>query len=419
MSESTDARRRPDRVVVVGAGIVGLSCAWSLLQHDVEVEVVDRQQPGAGASQGNAGYLSPALTVPMPEPALLRFGVRAVLDRHSPVHLPLRGDAQRARFLAGLVRHCTTARWRRAMAVFRDLNGDIFAAFDAQRAGGVHAETTDADLVAGFRSPGEAAGLLHELQAVAASGQHVEVDLLGGDEARAAEPHLSRQVTCGLRVRGQRYLTPAAYVAALADAVRSRGGKITELTAVTGVERSWDGVTVRTDGTALDADAAVLANGAWLTPLARPHGVRVPVQAGRGYSCTVPCDEPLRGPLYLPAVRVAIAPHGRRARVTGMMQFDRADAPLDTRFLDTIVRSVRPLVDGLDLDDRQDDWVGGRPLTPDGLPLVGATRTPGVHVAGGHGMWGVTLGPLTGQLLAQQIVTGRTPAQLRPLDPCR
>ena len=84
-----------------------------------------------------------------------------------------------------------------------------------------------------------------------------------------------------------------------------------------------------------------------------------------------------------------------------------------------MVRSVRPLIEGVDWDARSDDWMGPRPVSTDGLPLVGETRTPGIFMAGGHGMWGLTLGPLTGALLAERIVTGVTPPELAPLDPCR
>ena len=84
-----------------------------------------------------------------------------------------------------------------------------------------------------------------------------------------------------------------------------------------------------------------------------------------------------------------------------------------------MVRSIRPLLHGLDWAVRSDDWMGPRPLTPDGLPLVGETRTSGVFVAGGHGMWGVTLGPLSGALLAERVATGVTPPELLALDPCR
>jgi D-amino-acid dehydrogenase len=102
-----------------------------------------------------------------------------------------------------------------------------------------------------------------------------------------------------------------------------------------------------------------------------------------------------------------------------MMEFRRPEEPLDPRRLRAIAESVRDLLPGVDLENRTDEWVGSRPCTSDGLPLVGATKTSGVFVAGGHGMWGVALGPVTGKLLADLMSTGVRPAEIAPLDPLR
>ena len=167
----------------------------------------------------------------------------------------------------------------------------------------------------------------------------------------------------------------------------------------------------------------MLANGAWIGRLARQFGVRQPVQAGRGYSFSVAGEHLPSTPVYFPAQRVACTPlhgpDGTRLRVAGMMEFRAPDAALDQRRIDAIVNAARPLLNGVDLDDRRDEWVGSRPCTADGLPLIGGTRAPGVYVAGGHGMWGIALGPLTGKLLARQIATGVAPPELVAFDPLR
>jgi len=422
------------RVVIIGAGMVGLSCAWSLQEHGADVEVLDKGAVGAGSSWGNAGYLAPAFTVPLPEPSVLRYGVRAVLDPRSPVRVPARPDSGRARFLWHLARHCTERRWDRAMAGYARLNARIFAAFDAQRADGVATPTHDASVLAAFTRAADADGLLHELDRVAASGQPVDLDLLTAAQARAAEPNLSERVALAVRVHGQRYLDPVAYTASLADRVRARGGTVTEHTVVTGVTRSGGRIEVHgTDaggpgsgadagargGVIRDADVVVLAAGAWLPGLAGAHGVRMPQFGGRGYSFFVPLRTPLRGPLYVPAAKSALAPRDGGARVTGVMEFQRPDAPPDPARVPAIVRAVRPLLDGADWGRIRHRWVGARPLTADGIPLVGPSATDGVYIAGGHGMWGVTLGPLTGRLLADHIATGAMPPELAWLNPLR
>ena len=172
-------------------------------------------------------------------------------------------------------------------------------------------------------------------------------------------------------------------------------------------------------GERLAADSVVIATGAWLPSLARKLGVRTRVQAGRGYSFTVKTDVPVEHPLYLPKQRIACTPYRGRFRIAGTMEFRRPDEPLQPRRIQAIVNQARELMVGVDLDDRRDEWVGARPVTPDGLPLVGATRAPGVYVGGGHGMWGIVLGPATGKMLARQIVTGEIDPTIAPFDPLR
>ncbi len=114
----------------------------------------------------------------------------------------------------------------------------------------------------------------------------------------------------------------------------------------------------------LRGDAVVLATGAWLPSLAAPLGVRTRVQAGRGYSFTVKTDEPVETPIYLPARRVACTPYQGRFRIAGTMEFRGPDEPLQPRRIDAILASVRHLFQGVDLDERHDEWVGSRPVTP-------------------------------------------------------
>lgn len=411
----------PRRVVVVGAGMVGLATAWWLQERGVEVTVLDRAHPGAGASWGNAGWLTPGLTTPLPEPSILRYGVRAVVSPASPVYVPITADGTLLRFLAGFLRNCTTRRWERAMRAYLPVNRRALEAFDALSAGGVDARTWPAaPFVAAFTNPAARRGLLGELDHLAHLGAPVEHALLTGAEARSLVPTLTDAIGGAVRIDGQRFVHPPHLVAALAAAVRDRGATIVEGAEVRSIDDDGTGVAATIAGGQVHrADAAVVASGGWIGPLLRPYGVRRPVQAGRGYSFSVAAERVPDGPVYFPAERVACTPLGDRLRVAGMMEFRRPDAPLDPRRVAAIVAAVRPLLQGVDLDRRQDEWVGSRPVTDDGLPLLGPTRSPRVFAAGGHGMWGIVLGPLSGQLLADAITTGVIPPELTPFDPLR
>ncbi len=212
-------------------------------------------------------------------------------------------------------------------------------------------------------------------------------------------------------------INPGAYVAALADSVTARGGKI--VTAA----RSRASRTPRPASSSPTTsvrpstyDADVVATAAWLGKLRASFGVKRVVQAGRGYSFSVAVNDLPNGPVYFPRARVACTPVGTGSgrRHDG---FRQPEAALDRRRIKAIVESARPLLQGAD------------PRPPPGrvgrLPPVHHRRTaahrrlaqPQVFVAGGHGMWGITLGPVTGRLLAEQIVTGHAPGAARAVRP--
>ncbi|GAB48186.1 NAD(P)/FAD-dependent oxidoreductase [Mobilicoccus pelagius] len=416
----------PERVAIVGAGMVGLATAWFLQEHGREVVVLDREGVAAGSSWGNAGWLTPGLAAPLPDPAVLAYGMRAMISPSSPVYVPPSTDPRLWSFLVRFLLRSTDRSWKEAMRSLVPINTIALESFDMLVDAGVEAEVRDAGaFVAAYRTEAERVALLAEIEHMTEMGQPVEHEILDGPATRAAAGCFSGEVNAGVLLHDQKFIDPGAFVAALADSVRARGGRIVEGATVRavrsaprgrGVELSVDSA----DGAHVERhDAVVLAAGSWQGDLARPHGVRTLVQAGRGYSFSVPVEQMPAGPVYLPAERVACTPLGDRLRVAGMMEFRAPDAPLDPRRVEAIVESVRPLLCGVDLDDRQDEWVGARPCTPDGLALIGATRSPGVYVAGGHGMWGITQGPVTGRLLAEQIVTGTMPRELAPFDPLR
>jgi D-amino-acid dehydrogenase len=411
----------PQRVAIVGAGMVGLSTAWFLQEEGVEVTVLDRDGVAAGSSWGNAGWLTPGIATPLPEPAVLKYGLRAVFSPSSPVYVPPSANPDFLRFVTGFTRHSTMKAWKKAMGALVPVNDLALESFDLLKAGGVQADTREASsFLAAYRTEAERTTLLEEIEHIHSAGQDIEFDVLTGDEARTAEPSLSPEIGAAIRLRGQRFIDPGAYVHALADSVRDRGGKILSGATVIDLVETGAGVDVVTaEGSRESFDSVVLATGAWLGALARRFGVRRVVQAGRGYSFSVPVEHVPDGPVYFPAQRVACTPIGDRLRVAGMMEFRRPEAALDQRRIRAIAEAARPLLQGADLDARQDEWVGSRPCTIDGLPLVGATRSSRVFAAGGHGMWGITLGPVTGRLLASQMMTGQRIAELAPFDPLR
>jgi D-amino-acid dehydrogenase len=408
------------RAAVVGAGIVGLSVAWFMQEAGFEVTIFDARGVAGGASAGNAGWITPGMVSPLPEPGVVGYALRSLVRRDSPLRVTPAALPATARFLALFAMNCTRARWQRSVASLADICALALSSYDLLERGGVTAELRPSPIVMAFRQAAEAVPVEHELRVIGEAGIAPDVTELSQRELREERPVLSERARHGLKLDGQRYLQPLAYTQSLAESFRSRGGQITSGARVDRVASTSGGkLTVITAGEGTAFDVAVLASGAWLSRLGKSAGVRPPLAAGRGYSFTVTTATPLAGPLYLPSLRVACTPTPGGMRLAGTMEFRSADAPLDRRRIDAIVRSAKDYLDGVDWESISDVWVGPRPVTADGLPLIGATKQAGVYVAGGHGMWGMTLGPATGRLLAEFIAEGERPAALRHFDPCR
>jgi D-amino-acid dehydrogenase len=411
-------RIRPRSAIVVGAGIVGLSTAWFLQEHGVSVTVVDRTGVAAGASWGNAGWIAPALSVPLNDPRTLRSALRSLPNRAAPVRIPLSTDPTLWKFLLRFAVNCRESSWTRAVRASQTLNHECMGAYDELVANGVDAPITDAPITALFRSSADAEHLLEQLQRMQDAGQPSSTTELTDAELREQVPLASSAVAVGVRINGQRFVDPGRFVHALGRSVVERGGAL-ETVDVADVRTSGQGVVAQpVNGPVLTADVAVIATGAWLPKLVR-RWVRVPVQAGRGYSFTVPVERPVFGPIYLPDVRVACTPLNGKLRVTSMMELRRPDAPVSAGVVDAMVDATGGFFDGVRWAERDEIWVGPRPLSPDGRPLVGPVLDNRIFVAGGHGMWGMKQGPATGRLLAEQITAGTQPPGLRDLDPLR
>lgn len=359
----------------------------------------------------------PGKTIPLSHPSLWGYGPKALLDPGAALHVPARVDPTLWSFFARFMAHATTKSWDRTMAALTPIDKLALEGFDELTDGGIESWTRRSPFVVGFENEKQSEGFLGEVAGAVRHGQDVPFEPL--ENPRELAPMLSENVKVAYRLEGQRYFEPGAFMEALRQAFVQRGGTLRTGVEVTDVNSTRTPSVTLSTGEHLTAGTVVIATGAWLPRLAAPLGVKVKVQAGRGYSFSVATDQPAEHPVYLPHARMACTPYQGRFRIAGTMEFKHADEPFDPGRITAIVNEARKLMTGVDLDARQDEWVGSRPVTPDGLPLIGATQVPNVYVAGGHGMWGMVLGPITGRLLADQITTGAIHPAITPFDPLR
>jgi D-amino-acid dehydrogenase len=409
------------RTVVIGAGVIGLACAYELRKRGADVLVLDRGPVGAGASAGNAGWVVPGISGPVPSPGLVGQSIRWMARRDSPLYIKPRVDPAFSRWLWHFWRNCRPGPYHAAIDAVAELNRRTMPLLDEWRAAGVRFEMHAAGLLFAGLSRAAVERAVEEVYLFERFG-YQRPALLDTDGVRELEPGLSPQVAGGFLVAEERHVRPESLTAGLAATLEERGVEVRSGVEVTQTEQRGTAVSyIVTNQGREPADQVVLAAGAWSGELARRFGSRLPIEAGKGYSITVDQPEQTIGrPLDLIEARVAGTPFDGALRLAGTMELSGLNLRIEPARVEAIRRAAMRYLGWKPRGARELVWVGMRPLTPDGLPIIG--RMPGVdnlYAATGHAMLGVTLAPSTAEALADQITTGSASVDLAPFDPRR
>jgi D-amino-acid dehydrogenase len=414
------------RVIVIGAGVVGLACAWELRRRGAAVVVVERGAVGGGVSRGNTGWVSPSFTYPLPAPGMVREGLRQLVGGGEAFVLRPSLDPAFVRWLWGFRRSCSPARFDDGVRALLALNRRTLELFDAYREAGVAFEMHTAGLVVAARTPGGLDLYRRIFQRLRELGyEGGAIDELDAAEMGRLEPALDRaQVVAGLHARVDRFVRPEQLTAGLAERLRADGVEIREGCDVRALEREQGGWRLDTgSGEPLAGERVVVAAGLPTVPLLRRLGVRVPLMGARGYSVTLAGrGTPPRHALYLSEAKLGLSPFDGGVRIAGVFELGARKADVAAGAGERLLAAARPYLAGWqpDSDGPVEAWGGLRPATPDGLPLIGALPgLDGVYLATGHGMLGVTLAPATADLLAPLVLEGRAAPELAPFDPGR
>ncbi|MHB8339783.1 MAG: NAD(P)/FAD-dependent oxidoreductase [Mycobacteriales bacterium] len=404
------------RVVVVGGGVVGLAAAYYLVRGGAQVTVVDSGRVGHAASWGNAGWVAPSLSGPVPGPGVLRYAARSAFHPDSAAYFRPRIDAGLLPWTVRFIRSCNHRHYTEGLEATARLAARTMGLFDGLAADGVTFDMWAAGLSFLALSTEAAQAELDLLAPLRRFGYRLPERLTEGSALRERYPVLSRAVAAGFQVTGERHVDPRTLTAGLAGWLVGAGARVVENTSVSSFPRGDARVTaVETNAGAFPADAVVLAAGAWTGRLLRRLGVRLPLQGGKGYSFSVQLADPPSTPLYLLEAKMGVTPLGGRVRFAGTMEIAGLDNRLDPRRLAAMTRNAQHYVVDWPADTLAEQWAGLRPMTGDGLPVIGpAPGVPNVFIATGHAMLGVTLAPATGEALSRLVLNGETDTVLAP-----
>jgi D-amino-acid dehydrogenase len=403
------------RVVVVGAGAVGLSCAYFLQRAGSEVVVLDAAAVGDGASWGNAGWVSPSLSAPVPGPAALRIALGSIGRPASPLWLRPRPDPAFLLWGLGFLRHCTRRSSDRGLAATALLSRDAFRYFDDMLADGLDVRLERRGLLLIGTSPSSVDAELAELGRLGEHHIQLKITRLSAAQCREREPLIGPDVAGGIYLSTEGHLDPRQLTAALARLITSRGGVIRAGEPVTGFVSHGGQVTAVVAGTEVPASNVVIAAGAYSVPVTGLLGVRLPMTAGKGYSFSVASEREPSAPMYLLETKAGVTPMAGRVRVAGTIEFSGINQRLDPRRITALKLAARGYLPGLDWTDTAEEWTGMRPMCPDGLPVL--DRVPGfsnAYLATGHSTLGITLAAVTGAHMATFVRDGTAPGALAP-----
>lgn len=409
-------------VVIIGAGIVGLSSAYFLTRAGMRVAIVDDGQPtSARCSSGNAGMIVPSHFVPLAAPGMVEYGLRMLPDKQSPFGVKIRADHRLVDWGLKFMRSCTAAHVDSCVGILRDLNlrsRDLYVELDEALDGGFDLTLRGLTMFCNTEIA------LHHEYAFAdrAVSLGVPATKLDKQQVQDLDPTLTLDVKGGVYFPKDAHLSPDKLLHRLNEYLLANGAEFLWMSHVDSIVPSAGGVDLKIGSTVLSAGHVVVAGGTWSPKLTESLGVRMPMQGGKGYSFIL--DNPVQLPeicSILVEARVAVTPMGGRLRIGGTMEIAGDDLSVNQNRVNGIRKSVQEFFPAFrgGLDNLTPIWSGLRPCSPDGLPYIGQLGTEKVVVATGHSMMGLSLGPVTGELVADIVTGQQTRFDIEQLKPDR
>jgi D-amino-acid dehydrogenase len=398
-------------VIVIGGGIIGAASAHFLDQAGWRVTILERGAFGMGCSHANCGFVCPSHVLPLAMPGAFQQAFKAMIAKDSPFYIKPRFDWALWSWLTGFVRRCNERDMLAAGRAIQPLLDSSRRLYDQlMQTPGLACEWETRGLLFVFQTP---SAMNHHAATVKLQREQFgfEARRFDGEAVSELEPALKPGSAGGWLYEGDAHLRPDKLLESWRAHLQSRGVTIREQCAVEGIAgQHGEARALTTSQGRLEADAFVVATGAW-TPLLATHlGCKIPIQPGKGYSITMrrPAICP-RYPLMFEEHRVAVTPMQSGYRLGSTMEFAGYDTTLNRGRLELLKRGAEHYLREPYTQPVEEEWYGWRPMTYDSLPIIGKSPAyANVWIAAGHNMLGLSMAPATGRLVTE-LITGTTP----------
>ncbi len=410
-------------ILIVGGGIVGLSCAYYNLKEGNQVTVIDKSDMTQGASYVNAGYLTPSHIIPLSSPGMMAKGIKWMFNSSSPFYMKPRLDTDFLAWAWKFHKSANHTHVEKAIPLIRDINllsKDLYTQLhDSGELGDFQLEQRG--LLMLYKTQKE--GRLEKEVARRAADEGLEVRELSRLELDALQPHLSQEILGAVHYLCDAHTSPREIMIRLKDYLLGQGVAIRTREVVKDFTIQGRAIAaIVTDKDTYRADEVVLASGSWSQLLGKKLGLSLSVQAGKGYRINVSRPTGIRMPAILMESKVAVTPMRDFTRFAGTMEFSGINHRIRTERVRAIARAAESYYPSLKITEKEmaEAKCGLRPVSPDGLPYIGrAGRYDNLTIATGHAMMGWSLGPATGKLVAEIIAHKKPSMSLDGFHPDR
>ena len=408
--------------IIIGGGILGLSTAYYLQKEGHQVTVVDKSNFSVGASYVNAGYITPSHIISLATPGIITKGLKWMLNPASPFYVKPRFDMDFFKWGLAFKRSATKRKVEQSIPVIKDINilsRELYEDIKASNEFQFHYEHNG--LLMAYQT--DKAGEEEWEVGQKAIGLGLKVENLTPKQVLALQPGVEMNIKGAVYFHSDAHMTPHAFMKQLLNYLKSAGVEILGEEEVLDMEVSNKAVTrIITNKRELQGDEVVMAAGSWSPLLSKKLGIKILLQAGKGYRINVPRKTGITLPAVLCEAKAAVTPMDGFTRFAGTMEIGGINHKINPIRVNAIAKAGERYYKGIQIteEEQQEAQCGLRPVSPDGLPYIGrSSKCKNLVFATGHAMMGWSLGPATGKLVAEVISDQQPSLDLTPFHPDR
>lgn len=409
-------------VVIIGGGIIGLCSAYYLQKEGCAVTIIDQSGMTKGASFVNAGYITPSHIIPLAAPGMITKGLKWMFDTASPFYVKPRLDKDFLQWAWAFKKSATASKVEKAIPIIKEINILGRTLYEEIKQSGdfnFHYERKGLLMLYKTDKAGEEEWEVGQR----AIKEGLNVNHITAEEVKKMEPNAAIDCKGAVYFDSDAHMTPNEFMTEMASYLKKKGVTFYTHEKVQDLVISKDAIKeVMTTKRKLKADEVLIAAGSWSPLLTRKLGVKIPIQAGKGYRINTERETGITIPALLVEAKVAVTPMNGFTRFAGTMELAGINDTINPKRVKAISKSVSNYYQGLSLTKEEEATAdfGLRPCSPDGLPYIGRThKYKNLIIASGHAMMGWSLGPPTGKLVSEIISDKKLSLDIKPFHPER